>query len=89
VLVTQPGVSASDYAAPGNMPALAQYMTAGEKTSIRSSARIADVAGEIDTKRWQQILEKDCGATTFNIQADSTFDNLNNPIPQPPALIIA
>jgi hypothetical protein len=55
-------------------------MTAGERTSIRSSIRIADIAGEVDTKQWQQVLEKDCGATTFNIQTDSTFDNLNDPI---------
>jgi hypothetical protein len=74
VLVTQPGVNALDYAAPGNMPVLAQYMTAGEKTLIRSSARIADVAGEVDTQQWQQVLEKDCGVTTIEIHADSTCD---------------
>ena|SRR2546423_6796612 len=74
VLVVQPGVSASDYTRPANAPTLARYMTASQKTSVRSSASIADVVGVIDTGRWQEVLEKDCGATTYKIDRDSMSD---------------
>ena len=80
VLVTQPSVSAQDYAFPATAPSLALRMTAGSETLIRSTASIADVVGEIDTARWQEVLEKTCGTTTIDIDQDSMSDNNSSPI---------
>lgn len=71
VLVSQPGVGASTYTSPGNTPQLARYMTADPTTSVRSSSSIGDVAGTLDTNRWQEILEKECGVTTFYLASNS------------------
>lgn len=70
LLITQPGVSASDYASLGSATALARYVTASGKSSIRSSASIADVVGMLDTNLWQEVLENDCGATTLDLGSD-------------------
>lgn len=75
VLVTQPGVSGSTYTSPENAPELARYMTADPKTSVRSSSSIADIAGTLDTNRWQEILEKECGVTTFHLDTNSMIPN--------------
>jgi hypothetical protein len=71
VLVTQPGVSALDYESHGNAPALARYMIASQKPSVRSSASVAYVAGLLDTNRWQEVLEKECGASAIHLDTDS------------------
>jgi hypothetical protein len=66
------------YTSPRNAPELARYMTADRKASIRSSSSITDVAGALDTNRWQDILEKVCGATTFHLDTNSMNSNQNN-----------
>lgn len=45
-------------------------MAAGQMNAVRSSASIADVVGEIDTNKWQEILEKHCGATSLSVDED-------------------
>jgi hypothetical protein len=66
------------YTSPGNAPELAQYMTADQKASVRSSSSIADVAGTLDTNRWQEILEKACGVTTFHLDTNSMNSDQSN-----------
>ncbi|ETN38451.1 uncharacterized protein HMPREF1541_06486 [Cyphellophora europaea CBS 101466] len=71
VLISQPGVSAGDYASRKTTPALAQRLSAKHQSNIRSSVSVSEVVGEVDVSRWEQTLERECGAEVLHVDASS------------------
>lgn len=53
-------------------------MTAGEKTSVRSSVGITEVVGDLDTKIWEEILQQKCGAQVTNVDGKSMLIQLSS-----------
>jgi len=92
VVVYQHGVKASDYSSSKTIPGLFRYMNSKEKTKVRSSAYISEVVGEIDMSRWEEVLQKTCGAKIINVGENTeiidmmdkrTTTVLNVHLPQP------
>lgn len=71
VLISQPGVTASDYASRKATPALAQRLSSKDQHNIRSSVSVPEVKGEVDVARWEQTLKKECGAEVLHVDASS------------------
>lgn len=67
-------------------------MNSREKTKVRSSAYISELVGDIDRSRWEEVLQKTCGAQIINVEESTEFINmmdkrtttvLNIHLPQP------
>ncbi|KAI9924106.1 hypothetical protein ASPWEDRAFT_38501 [Aspergillus wentii DTO 134E9] len=61
VVAFQPGVHSTDFATSHSAPRLGAKMT-GQDKAIRSSAIVHEVAGMLDAKQVQSMIEKSCGA---------------------------
>ncbi|OJJ42951.1 hypothetical protein ASPZODRAFT_136816 [Penicilliopsis zonata CBS 506.65] len=78
VVAFQPGVHYSDFKQPRSAPRLGGKMR-GEDKSLRSTSTIDEVAGVLDAKQIQEMIEMSCGTQTTVIDASSgiypsTFD---------------
>ena len=69
-MVSQPGVNAADYGSRFSAPHLRKRI-AGEDENVRSSFTVADVVGEMDTKRLVDVIGKKCGAGLMSVDASS------------------
>lgn len=69
IIVSQPGVTAGDYASDRTTPALAQRLSPKSSHSIRSSVSIPDVVGEIDTDQWRRTLQESCKLQVIDLDA--------------------
>ena len=72
MVVSQPGVTATDYKGKHSSPHLRRW-TSGEDKRIRSSFTVTDVLGEVDTSALIGTLEKRCGAGTLKVDASSEW----------------
>ncbi|KKK17589.1 hypothetical protein P175DRAFT_0502656 [Aspergillus ochraceoroseus IBT 24754] len=70
VIASQPGVHSTDFATRKAAPRLAAKMT-GQDKSIQSTMVVNEVAGVLEVKQLQQILEKECGVQSTVIDASS------------------
>ncbi|KAL4788233.1 BIG/ATPase V1 complex, subunit S1 [Aspergillus varians] len=70
VIAFQPGVHSTDFATAKSAPRLGAKMT-GEDKAIRSTMIVNEVAGVLETKQIQNILETKCGAQATVIDASS------------------
>ncbi|KAF9886033.1 hypothetical protein FE257_012089 [Aspergillus nanangensis] len=70
VIVSQPGVHSTDFAARKSAPRLGAKMTGADK-SIRSTVTVNEVVGVLEAKKIQSVLEGECGAQSTVIDASS------------------
>ncbi|KAL4881398.1 BIG/ATPase V1 complex, subunit S1 [Aspergillus karnatakaensis] len=70
VIVSQPGVHSTDFATQQSAPRLGAKLTGQDKT-IQSTAIVNEVAGILEVKQIQRMLETECGAQTTVIDASS------------------
>ncbi|KAL4997225.1 BIG/ATPase V1 complex, subunit S1 [Aspergillus recurvatus] len=70
VIASQPGVHSADFATGKSAPRLGAKMT-GKDEEIRSTIIVNEVAGVLETKKVQDILETQCDAQTTVIDASS------------------
>lgn len=63
VIASQPGVHSSDFAARKSAPRLGAKMT-GQDRAIQSTVMVNEVAGVLEPKQIQGVLERECGAQT-------------------------
>ncbi|KAL4865973.1 hypothetical protein BDV12DRAFT_140660 [Aspergillus spectabilis] len=70
VIASQPGVHSTDFATRKSAPRLGAKMMGQDKT-IQSTVIVNEVAGILEVKHFQRILEKECGAQTTVIDASS------------------
>ncbi|KAL2828764.1 BIG/ATPase V1 complex, subunit S1 [Aspergillus cavernicola] len=70
VIASQPGVHGTDFATRKSAPRLAAKMT-GQDKAIRSITVVNEVAGVLEVKQIQSILENECDAQTTVIDASS------------------
>ncbi|KAI9042262.1 Ac45/VOA1 transmembrane domain-containing protein [Aspergillus affinis] len=61
VIASQPGVHSTDFSNRKSAPRLGAKMT-GKDKDIRSTMTIHEVAGVLDAKQIQNVLERECGA---------------------------
>ncbi|MCJ1251068.1 hypothetical protein MMC30_008299 [Trapelia coarctata] len=82
VIVSQPGVSSTDYSSKGSTPYLKKWAS-GEDKSIRSRFTVSEVVGEIDTGVLVEELEQTCGSGTLSIDASTgLFDIVDDMKPR-------
>ncbi|KAA8642118.1 uncharacterized protein ATNIH1004_011059 [Aspergillus tanneri] len=70
VIVSQPGVHSTDFATLRSAPRLGAKMT-GQDKGIRSTMTVHEVAGVLEAKQIQNLLERDCGAQTTVVDGAS------------------
>ncbi|KAL4935711.1 hypothetical protein BDV06DRAFT_121134 [Aspergillus oleicola] len=70
VIASQPGVHSTDFASSKSAPRLGAKMT-GKDKAIQSTMTVNEVAGVLETKQIQKILESECGTETTVIDASS------------------
>ncbi|GES63054.1 BIG1-domain-containing protein [Aspergillus terreus] len=70
VIASQPGVHSSDFAARKSAPRLGAKMT-GQDRAIQSTVMVNEVAGVLESKQIQGVLERECGAQTTVIDGSS------------------
>ncbi|KAL5340542.1 BIG/ATPase V1 complex, subunit S1 [Aspergillus crustosus] len=70
VIASQPGVHSTDFTTQRSAPRLGAKMT-GQDKAIQSTVIVDEVAGILEVKQIQSILERDCGAQTTVIDASS------------------
>lgn len=72
ILVSQPGVTSSDYTSPKHTPTLARLLSSqSPQTYIRSSQAIPEVIGDIYTPQWAHLLSTTCHAKPIAIDAST------------------
>ncbi|KAL4797246.1 BIG/ATPase V1 complex, subunit S1 [Aspergillus venezuelensis] len=70
VIASQPGVHSTDFASSKAAPRLGAKMT-GKDKAIQSTMAVNEIAGVLETKQIQKILESECGAETTAIDAST------------------
>jgi hypothetical protein len=85
ILVSQPGVTASDYLSRKTHTTLAQRLADKPHSSIRSSITVPEAIGDIDLAAWTNQLRSSCHLKTTSIDATSgsiptTYDELRGVI---------
>ncbi|GFF31889.1 protein big1 [Aspergillus udagawae] len=71
VIASQPGVHSTDFATRKSAPRLGAKLT-GKDKAIRSSMIVKEVAGVLEAKQIQSIIEKECGAQSTLIDASAS-----------------
>lgn len=72
VIAFQPGVHSTDYATRRSAPRLGAKML-GQDKAIRSNISVSEVAGVLEAKQIQSMIEGACGAHTTVIDASCEF----------------
>lgn len=68
IVVSQPGVTPSDYISSKFTPSLSSHLSTSKPNShIRSSVSIPEVLDDIDTSLWQQTLVSKCNVRIIDI----------------------
>ncbi|KAL4893358.1 BIG/ATPase V1 complex, subunit S1 [Aspergillus ambiguus] len=70
VIASQPGVHSSDFTTRKSAPRLGAKMT-GQDKAIRSTVMVNEVAGVLESKRIQDVLERECGAQSTVVDGSS------------------
>jgi hypothetical protein len=71
IIISQPGVSASDFSAGESSPNLRQYLN--KTAGVAETWTVAEVAGVLDAKSIEKQVEEKCKADVLRIDATSMF----------------
>ena len=86
IVVSQPGVTPSDYVSSKSTPSLSSHLsTSNPDSHIRSSVSIPEVLDDIDTSLWQQTLVSKCDVRIIDI--DTSTGSIPTHIDNTPHLI--
>lgn len=72
IIISQSGVTASDYSSTSTTPTLADRLSTKRKQKgIRSSTSISDVVGGVDTDAWRRTLHSSCNLEVVDLDAST------------------
>ncbi|KAL2358723.1 BIG/ATPase V1 complex, subunit S1 [Cryomyces antarcticus] len=81
ILVSQPGVSAADFAGASSTPHLRKYIER-ENFSVVSSVAVPDVVGALDTSAISKFLETDCKASPMSVDTFNGYITMDDVFPR-------